>query len=162
MVMWESRLSIDIAAPIDTVYDYLSDFERHSEWSLGVSEIKQTKPGTSGVGAEYEVNEVVPVKFVSFTRVTALDRPNRIEWESWDGKTLKVSWTFELSAAGKATRVVQRSQVESTSILGAVLLRLMRKRQMPKENQQSLERIKSIIEQTESTHEPVRADVPAG
>lgn len=144
--MWETRSEIEIAAPIKTVYEYLADFTRHSEWSTGVAELAPTSGGPMAVGAEFEAHEVVPVTFTTYTRITALEPSQRIAWEGWDGQMMKVHWVFELNAQNGRTRLVQRARFEPATLLGRIILTVMRKRQVPKENAQSLARIKAILE----------------
>lgn len=144
--MWECQVSTNIAAPPETVYSYLADFQRHKEWSSGVAELEQTTSGPIGVGTEFRAVETVPMKFTSFSRITALEPPTRIAWEAWDGRSFRVEWQFELSPHTDGTRLVQRSRFHPTGLMGKLLLALMRKRQIPAENRQSLERISTILE----------------
>lgn len=147
--MWETESKIDIAAPVETVYEYLADFTRHAEWSTGVEEVAPVGNGatTLAVGAEFQVSETVPAAFTSYTRITALEPGQRIAWESWDGRTARVTWAFELAEQNGNTRLRQRARFEPTSLLGRILLTFMRKRQIPKENQRSLARIKANLEE---------------
>src|SRR5712692_7884501 len=142
--MWESEVSTDIAAPAEAVYHYLSDFERHNEWSLGVAELEPVSNGPVSVGKEFKASETRPFKFTSFARVTILEPPKRIAWEARDDRVMKVQWVFEMSSRDGTTHLVERSHWQPTNLLGTVIFNLMRKRQIPKENQQSLERIKAI------------------
>jgi len=148
--MWKTETAIDIAAPVETVYDYLADFSRHPEWSTGVSELAPVGNGPVAVGTELKAVEEVPARFTSHTRITALEPPRRIAWESWDGRTAKVKWAFEISAQNGRTHLVQRAHVQPTSLLGRLLLAAMRKRQIPKENAASLARIKANLEKRNS------------
>ena len=43
--MWETETAINIAAPTETVYEYLADFPRHSEWSTGMEELAPVSKG---------------------------------------------------------------------------------------------------------------------
>lgn len=144
--MWENEVSTDIAAPIEDVYRYLADFPRHREWSHGVAELTPAGNGTIGVGAEFRASETAPFKLTTFSRLTVLDPPRRIAWEASDGRNMRVRWAFELGAKDGGTHLVQRSRWEPTSLMGRVALNLMRKRQVPKENRQSLVQIKTILE----------------
>jgi hypothetical protein len=145
--MWQTEASIDVAAPAQEVYGYLSDFRRHKEWSLGVAEIEQTNGDMIAVGAEFEAVEKVPVRFTSYSRITRLEPPRWIEWSAWDGRAFQVSWAFEITASVDSTRVVQRACVQPQNLLGRALLLALRKRQIPKENAQSLLRLKSLLEE---------------
>lgn len=150
--MWECQVSTEIAVPVDVVYDYLADFRLHNEWSSGVAELEQRTPGPIGVGTEFKASEIVPMKFTSFSRIDALDRPRRIAWESWDNHTFRVRWGFELSPTNGGTHLVQRARFEPANLFGTIMLNVMRKRQIPQENRQSLDRIKGILERGEAGH----------
>jgi uncharacterized membrane protein len=143
--MWEHEEVIDIAAGIEIVYAYLSDFTRHPEWSSGVVVMEQLTTGTPAVGTEFKASEIVPVKITSFCTITLLEPPTRIGWESTDHRVFRTQWAFELTAREGGAHVMQRVRFEPVSFLGRLLL-LMRKQQVPKENQQSLQRIKEILE----------------
>jgi hypothetical protein len=144
--MWTTESRVLVAAPQHQVFAYLSDFRRHNEWSLAVAEIEQTSGDGIGVGAEFVAHETVPMKFTSFSRITRLDAPSVIEWSAWDNRTFRVEWSFELSREQGATLVVQRAGVQPTSFPGKVLLNVMRRRQIPRENERSLQRLKAILE----------------
>ncbi|MBI5304294.1 MAG: SRPBCC family protein [Chloroflexi bacterium] len=144
--MWQNEVSIGIAAPIDQVYRYLADFTRHNEWSMSVATIEQTTPGQIGVGAKFKASEILPTKIVSFARITALDAPHRVGWESTDYRVFRTNWEFRMSAPAGGTHLVQHVTFHPLGLLGQILL-LIRKRQVPAENLKSLNRIKKILEQ---------------
>ena len=143
--MWKSEVSIDIAAPMDQVYRYLADFTRHSEWSMSVAKIEQMTPGSVGVGTEFKASEILPAKLVSFARITVLEPPTRVAWESTDHKVFRTNWEFELSAQNGGTHLVQRVTFHTIRLIGQIMLQL-RKRQAPSENLKSLNRIKANLE----------------
>lgn len=146
-MIWETETAIDIAAPVETVYEYLADFPRHPEWSTGLEELVATGNGPGGVGAEFKATEKVPARFTSYTRITGLEPGRRIAWESWDGSMMKVAWAFELSPGSRGTHLVQRARFEPTGLVGKILLTAVRKRQIPKENARSLAQIKARLEE---------------
>jgi len=143
--MWKNEVSVDIAAPMDQVYRYLADFTRHSEWSMSVATIEQVTPGSVGVGTEFKASETLPQKLVSFARITALDAPTRVAWESTDYRVFRTNWEFLLSAQNGGTHLIQRVTFYPIGLFGRIIL-LMRKRQVPPENLKSLNRIKEIME----------------
>jgi len=49
--------SVVIAAPTNTVYEYLSDFPRHTEWNHGPVDMQQMTPGPVGVGTVFQTRE---------------------------------------------------------------------------------------------------------
>jgi hypothetical protein len=143
--MWKNEVMIDIAAPMEKVYHYLADLRRHSEWSMSATKIEQTTPGEIGVGAEFKTSEVLPQKLESFARITALDAPTRVAWESTDYHVFRTSWEILLSEQNGGTHLVQRVTFYPLGTLGEEILQ-MRKQQVPSENLQSLNRIKVILE----------------
>ena len=143
--MWKNEVSIDIAAPPEKMFRYLSDFSRHGEWSMSVAKIEQVTPGQVGVGTEFKASESIPQKFESFARITALDAPKLVAWESTDHKVFRTSWEMEISPKAGGTHLVQRVTFHSISLFGRVFL-LIRKTQVEPENLKSLNRIKIILE----------------
>jgi uncharacterized protein YndB with AHSA1/START domain len=59
-----------VRAPLQSVFDYVSDLTRHPEWSSGQLKIEEVTPDPIGVGKEYiSRGEVAGQK----------DRPNRVQ-----------------------------------------------------------------------------------
>jgi uncharacterized protein YndB with AHSA1/START domain len=143
--MWENQVSIDIAAPPEKVFRYLADFARHGEWSMSVSQLEQLTPGEVGVGTEFKSSETLPIEFVSFAKITALDAPARIAWESTDHQVFRTNWEFEITPNAGGTHLVQRVTFHPISALGNEFLPT-RQQQVEPENMQSLNRIKAILE----------------
>lgn len=53
---WQGQ--VEIAAPADRVYAYLSDFPKHCEWAQTLERMEQRRPGDHrGVGAVYRTYE---------------------------------------------------------------------------------------------------------
>lgn len=145
--MWTHSTSIDLKVPPARVYDYLADLARHAEWSSAVQSIELVKGEAGKVGAEYRAEEDKPTKIISFARITALDPPRHIAWESTDHRIFRTEWEFVIEPhAGGQTHLTQRVTFYTLSLLARLLLQ-MRKRQAPAENRASLERIKARLEQ---------------
>jgi uncharacterized protein YndB with AHSA1/START domain len=146
--MWQSETSTEINAPPERVYAYLADFLHHKEWSRGVAEIEPVgATGAVAVGTELKATETIPRRMTSIARVTALEPPRRIAWDARVEGVMRVQWEFELQPTALGTRLVQRCRWQPQNLLGTVMLNLVRKRQVPKENQASLARIKAILEE---------------
>src|SRR4051794_21843979 len=143
--MWEHEESIDLAAPPGEVYRYLADFARHAEWSMSVAVLEQVTPRPVGVGTEFKASETLPQELVSFARITALEEPTLICWESTDYQVFRTRWSIALTPRNGGAHLVQRAHFEAISPLGEQVL-LMRKEQVPAENQRSLQRMKNILE----------------
>ncbi len=143
--MWKNQVSIDIATPPEKVFNYLADFARHSEWSMSVATLEQMTPGPVGVGTEFKSSETLPIEFVSFAKITALDAPTRVAWESTDHQVFRTVWELEMSPNAGGTHLVQRVTFYPISEFGNEFL-LIRQQQVEPENIQSLNRVKAILE----------------
>ena len=92
----------------EEVFAYVSDLEKHPEWSH-CDEISKTSEGPAGVGATYAskgknfgvtAKEKVEVKEFS---------PNqRFAWQSTGAMGLKFGWSFELRPEGGGTLLIER------------------------------------------------------
>jgi Polyketide cyclase / dehydrase and lipid transport len=144
--MWECQVSVDVQAPVEQVFRRLEDFTRHSDFSDGLRRVEQTTAGPVGVGTQFRAEETVPGKYVSFCEITALQEPHLIAWKAWVEGVMRTQWEFRLSGSAAATHLVQVSRWEPAGPLGMLMLNLHRKRHVPRENQRSLDRIKSVLE----------------
>ncbi|HZQ08772.1 MAG TPA: SRPBCC family protein [Anaerolineae bacterium] len=143
--MWSNKVSIDIAAAPEKVFRYLADFARHGEWSMSVTTLEQITPGPIGVGTEFKSSETLPQEFVSFAKITALDAPRRVAWESTDHQVFRTNWEFEISPNAGGTHLVQRVTFHPISDFGKEFLSV-RNLQVEPENLKSLARLKQILE----------------
>jgi hypothetical protein len=145
--MWQSEVSIDVAASTAEVYGYLADFPRHRERSsAAMSTIRQLTPGPIVVGSEFEAAETSPAKVVTRSRITALEPAHRIAWHSWLKNLMTADWEFQLTENGELTHLVQRSQWQPGNLAMELFHRLVRRGRIPVENLHSLERIKKALE----------------
>lgn len=143
--MWKNQVSIEIAASPEKVFQYLADFARHGEWSMSVTTLEQLTPGPLGVGTEFKSHETIPIEFDSFARITALDAPTRIGWESTDHQVFRTVWDFEMHPRERGTHLAQQVTFYPISDLGNEFLPI-RQQQVEPENLASLGRIKQILE----------------
>jgi carbon monoxide dehydrogenase subunit G len=125
--MPKASYSVVIGRPIDTVFSFIADGERCTEWRPGVLDIKRA-PGdglgaryTQGVkgpmgrrvAADYEVTVFEPPRRLDFQTVTGPARPHgRYDLEPVDGGT---RLTFSLDATlGGLQRLLMGSMVQRT------------------------------------------------
>ena len=59
-----------VHAPLQTVFDYLSDLTKHPEWSGGELKIEEASSGSVAVGKEYVSKGEIPMQ---------KDRPNQLQ-----------------------------------------------------------------------------------
>ncbi len=109
-----------INAPPAEVFGYLSDLEKHPEWSHCM-EIRKTSEGPVGVGATYQsrgknfgitANETVEV---------TEHRPNeRFAWQTTGAVGMKFGWSFELSPQEGGTLLSERFEPPSGLLAGVI------------------------------------------
>jgi uncharacterized membrane protein len=148
--MWESKASVEIEAPIDQIFRRLADFTRHSDFSDGLAAVEQTSGGPVGV-ARFRAEETVPGRYVSYSEITALEEPQLIAWKAWVEGVMRTEWEFQLTRSEAGTRLVQVSRWEAAGPIGFLMLNLHRKRNAPRENRRTLDRIKSVLEAEAAT-----------
>lgn len=72
------RRSIDIAAPVERVWDLLEHVDRLPEYSASTEEVRDAPERLTSVGQQYvQVGKLLGVKLTSRWRVTAID-PGRM------------------------------------------------------------------------------------
>ena len=80
--MWKITKCIDIAAPAETVFDYLSRFENVQEWDPGVLTARRRTPGPPAVGSRFDVTLLFGWHRVPMTyEIKAMQRPGELVLE---------------------------------------------------------------------------------
>lgn len=125
--------SIVIEAPCDVVYNYLSDFTRHTEWNYQPTEITKVSGGPIDVGTVFRAEEQPPgnapwivrnvmlplmMRFLGWkgyteAEITALEPGRRLAWEAalplkGGDYFMKADWEILLEPQNGSTRVRQR------------------------------------------------------
>jgi uncharacterized protein YndB with AHSA1/START domain len=127
--------SVVIQAPAETIYDYLLDFTKHSEWNANISKVWQVSEGPIGVGARFHARESAPpvslirqLKSMAFfmaglvtgtrpfseAEITALEPDRRIAWVGRlarrQGDFNRAEWEIVLEPQPGGTLLTQRFQ----------------------------------------------------
>lgn len=107
------------------VYDYLSDFNRHCEWTEEILSMEKSSDGPLAVGTEYKTTEAMRpgsrMKAPTSCEVTVLDPPRRIEWRARTSAArgpmaMRSRWAFEIAPEGSGSRVTQSYAMEPQNI----------------------------------------------
>ena len=131
------------AAP-EEVFAYLSDLEKHPEWSHCM-EIEKTSEGPVGVGSSYRsrgknfgitANETV--------EVTEHQPNERFGWRTTGAMGMKFGWSFELSPQEGGTLLIERFEPPS-GLMGS-FISLTAGSSTRKAMQEGLGRIKEKLE----------------
>lgn len=85
-----------IHAPLQSIFDYVSDLARHPEWSDGELKIEALTPGPVGVGKEYVSRGEVAVQKdrPNTVRITEYKPPHRFGFVASDPDFGEVPHTF--------------------------------------------------------------------
>jgi uncharacterized membrane protein len=134
-VEFKGKTSITIQAPVEQVYTYLVDFQRHTEWVQNISKVTKLSSGTIDVGTVFRTEEGPPpvplgtrlkmmvhfmsgvfsgAKTYSEATITGLETNHRIAWEAGvpkgngKGYLSFAEWEFILEPQGNSTRLTQQ------------------------------------------------------
>jgi uncharacterized membrane protein len=163
--------SIVIHATPQAVYDYLSDFTRHPQWVVNVSNVTKVSSGPIGVGAIFHTQESAPpVPFLrklnmmryfigglisgskpfSEAEITALENGKRIAWKAGlrkgNGWFNQAEWEFILQPQGQATKLTQRFRYLPQTRTAARMVAAAGERGIEQACAVSLQRLKEILE----------------
>lgn len=140
--MWQESTTIN--APIEQVFDYVSDFARHADWSEHGLQVTQDGDGPASVGTSYST---VAQQFGTqreHSTITDLERPRLFGWDSEGGLGV-VHHTFSLSEADGGTTVTRTAAFKKKSFL-AKLFGFRINKDLPASLRENLAKIKANIE----------------
>ena len=124
--------SILIQADTQAIYDYISNFTRHTEWNYQPTEITKITEGPTTIGSVFRakeqppdiapwlvariigplINKLTGGKGYTEAEITAMEPARRLAWKAVaptrKSYLMKAEWEILLEAQGDATRVTQR------------------------------------------------------
>jgi uncharacterized protein YndB with AHSA1/START domain len=104
--MAEARHSVDIARPIEDVFDFLANGANNPQWQTRVTSTAQLGD-TLGVGTVFKQSMRHPLRFTvpASYRITVFERPRIIAKAGTSGGPIRPTETYELAenAAGGTT-----------------------------------------------------------
>ncbi len=75
--------TVDVAAPAETVFDFLADFSTVVEWDPGVTAAERVTDGPVARGSRFRVTVKIGPRTLPLTyEITAFDRPKRVVLEA--------------------------------------------------------------------------------
>ena len=110
----------EINAAPEAVFTYLSDLEKHTEWSHS-SEITKTSEGPAGLGATYDSrgkNLGIPAN--DKVEVTEYQPNERFGWRTTGAMGMKFGWSFEMKPQGGGTLLIERFEPPSGLVAGVI------------------------------------------
>lgn len=142
--------STTVNAPVEKVFDYVSNFVRHGEWSShGLQITREGADGPVAVGTAYST---VAKQFGTQrekSTVVELSRNASFAWESTGALGLVRHWFTVAGANRSGTTLTKGFELLKPTFMGK-LFTFRVKRDAPKNLRADLERIKSKLESSSS------------
>ena len=135
-----------ISAPPENVFEYLSDLEKHTEWSH-CNEIKKTSEGPVAVGTTYESHGKGPMGMTTNDKVEVTEyQPNeRFAWRTDGAMGMQFAWSFRLQPQDGGTLLIERLDPPG-GLLPTIIGKLFAERETRKVVPQGLAKIKERLE----------------
>ena len=142
MKRFEERVTVN--APADKVFDLVSNFARHGEWSGHRLEVTPEKDGPVAVGSVFNTSAHQFGTQREKSTVTDVEAGKLFGWDS-TGALGKVHHWFALSQEGGSTEVTKGLELVQPSFL-AKMMGWKIARDSPKGLRADLEKIKASVE----------------
>jgi Polyketide cyclase / dehydrase and lipid transport len=143
-------VSIAIACPVESVFEFVSDYTRDPEWRAGVIEMNQTPPGRSQVGTQtLEVARFFGRKMTTPSRVTKYEPDREIDFAGLMAKKIPVSGSRTVEEANGQVHFTYQANVEGPGFLGSfspLMVPILRRRFLG-----DLRRLKELLEAASPT-----------
>lgn len=118
--------TVEIARPVEVVFEYLADLEHVPEWNWAISSTEPTTGARRSVGAVYRQTRHAPSPGVEHVEITALELNRHIQVEG-DLGPFKAVLDYHLDSNPSTTTVRNEVSLEAKKGLG-LLARALRPR----------------------------------
>jgi uncharacterized membrane protein len=144
--MGEIKRSITIAAPVNEVFRYASDYQKWPEFFVGVSDVKPVSGITRGNGARF----IYKVRALGMKFTVGTELKEFRENEGWSGKSFKglehrTQWIFKKSNGNTEFTFIQRHKLP-LYLGGKVIERIFIQPEWIRIIENSLKNLKRILE----------------
>src|SRR6185436_17591779 len=115
-----------VHAPLQTVFDYVSDLTRHPEWSGGELKIEAVTPGPIAVGNEYRSRGEVAIQKdrPNTVRISEYEPPHKFGFTAHDPDFGNVSHIFTITEQSSGV-LIDRTMTVSLNPIVAFLFRFL-------------------------------------
>ena len=123
--------TITINAPIEKVFDVITDYDRYAEFLSEVKKVSTSQRQGNTVQVHYEVDVV---KTIRYTIKVTEERPKRMSWTFVNGEVMKDnkgSWTLEPEGEGK-TRATYNVEMALGMLVPKAIVNGLVDNQLPK------------------------------
>ncbi len=139
---------IEINAPAEDVYSYVSDFTRHGEWAGHGLEASRVDDGPVAVGSKFAT---VAKQFGTqreMSTITEMSPPQEFGWIS-EGALGRIHHSFSLRQEADTTTLSKEADIVEPTLLAKVTMFKI-SRDIPKGLRQDLAKIKEVVEGSKS------------
>jgi uncharacterized membrane protein len=136
------RNTIVVKRPIDEVFGYAAQFDRHPEWQEDLKAATIDGPAALGVTGT-ETRKMGPRVHTYQWRVSAYEPPHHLGFETLSGP-MRPAGTMDFVSDGDGTRIDFQMELNPRGVMK--LLSPMIERNVQKVNTQHLEKFKEILE----------------
>ncbi|MCY7397058.1 MAG: SRPBCC family protein [Nocardioides sp.] len=106
-----------VARPVETVFDYLSDFSHTEDWDPGTVETVRTA-GDGGVGTSYRNTSQFRGRRVELTYETTVhQRPTELKFRGTNASATATDWLRFTRVSDDATRIHYRADFEFSLLI---------------------------------------------
>lgn len=114
--------SVEIAAPIDRVWEIVADVEQAPQWQGGMDGLVALERDEEGRAVRAEAAADIKVRTVKSTiRFDYSGGPNRLTWSQEKGELKAVDGAWVLEDLGDRTKATYEIEVDFGRILGALV-----------------------------------------
>jgi uncharacterized membrane protein len=142
MKRWEEQIVIN--APATTIYDYVSDFARHSEWGGHGLQATQIGSGPVVIGTKFATTAKHFGTQREESTITEAESPKKFGWDSV-GALGRIHHWFALQESGGSTTLVKGAEIVAPKFLAKMTMFKVSK-DLPKGLRSDLDKIKANIE----------------
>lgn len=103
--MTQVKEELEVARPLQEVFDFVGDFANTKDWDPGVADARQVTAGPIGIGTRYEVDVLFNGRKLPMTyEVTEWDPPSRVVLKG-EGSTVRALDEIRFEATATGTRI---------------------------------------------------------
>ena len=143
--MQPMEFQTQVNAPPEKVFEYVSDLEKHTQWTH-CQQITKTTDGPVGVGATYDSRgKDMGMSTHDKLEVVEFEPNKRLAWRASAMMGMRFVWSFELRPRDGGTLLIERVETPKGA-LASVMMALGGKRAARKQIPEGLAKIKAKME----------------
>jgi uncharacterized protein YndB with AHSA1/START domain len=131
-----------VSRPVEEVFDYLAQFDRHPEWQHDLKTATIDGPAAVGVKGT-ETRQMGPRVHTYEWRVSAFERPSKLGFETLTGP-MRPAGSIALSPDGDGTRIDFQMDLNPRGLMK--LMSPMISRQVQRTNDEHMAKLKELLE----------------